>query len=390
MRPDNYRMSKLVDNEGEFPSLAPQDHEQVLSDTERLQSLAQTGLMDSEEEEGFDRLSRLASRLLDVPVSLVSLVDANRQFFKAQVGLQGPVVQSRETPLSHSFCQYVVTTEESLAVSDARTHPLLSNNGAIEDLNVIAYLGEPLRAPDGAVIGSFCAISDSPRTWTDEDRKVLRDVTGLAEDQMRLQAESRRNMMLVDEMNHRLKNLFTVSSSLLRLSAREAKDKASMVNLLEGRITALARSHNLALGKASDRTNGLKALVKAALAPYTDAEGLELQLSGPPLDLSPEAVTYIALTFHELATNAAKYGALRESGGAIHVTWSLDGEGIELFWEERAEVTQAATASGFGSDLLTDAIQFGLGGELHRDLQETGMHYRIKLPLSVLKDASAA
>lgn len=390
MRPDNYRMSKPVESEGEFPNVAPQDHEQILRDSERLQSLAQTGLMDSEAEEGFDRLSRLASRLLGVPVSLVSLVDGKRQFFKAQEGLQGPVAQSRETPLTHSFCQYVVTAEESLAVTDARAHPLLSDNGAIEDLNVIAYLGEPLHAPDGAVIGSFCAISDTPRAWSDEDRKILHDVTGLAEDQMRLQAEARRNMMLVDEMSHRLKNLFTVSSSLLRLSAREAEDKASMVTLLEGRITALARSHNLALGKESDRTNGLKALVDAALAPYADAEGLEVHLSGPLLDLTPEAVTYIALTFHELATNAAKYGALRESGGAIHVTWNQDDEGIELFWEERAEVSQMAAAFGFGSDLLTDAIQFGLGGELHRDLKETGMHYRIGLPLSVLKGESLA
>ncbi|QXT40197.1 GAF domain-containing protein [Gymnodinialimonas ceratoperidinii] len=157
-------MPKPLDNEGEFPSVAPQDHEQILGDTERLNSLAQTGLMDSDKEEGFDRLSRLASRLLGVPVSLVSLVDSKRQFFKAEEGLQGHYAETRETPLTHSFCQYVVTTEESLAVVDAREHPLLSDNAAIEDLNVIAYLGEPLHAPDGAIIGSFCAISDQPRT----------------------------------------------------------------------------------------------------------------------------------------------------------------------------------------------------------------------------------
>ncbi|WP_341862957.1 HWE histidine kinase domain-containing protein [Gymnodinialimonas sp. 57CJ19] len=383
-------MPKPLENEGDFPSVTPQDHEQILGNIQRLSSLARTGLMDSDKEEGFDRLSRLASRLLDVPVSLVSLVDDNRQFFKAEEGLQGPVAQSRETPLSHSFCQYVVTTEQSLSVVDAREHPLLSDNGAIKDLNVIAYLGEPLHAPNGAVIGSFCAISDQPRTWTDEDRKILRDVTGLAEDQMRLQANARRNLMLVEEMSHRLKNLFTVSSSLLRLSAREAEDKASMVKLLEGRITALARSHNLALGKGRDNTNGLKALLNAALAPYADAVGLEVQLSGPPLDLSPEAVTYIALTFHELATNAAKYGALSRPGGALHVTWNQTDEGIELFWEERAEVENLKASSGFGSDLLNDAVQFGLGGELQRDLKETGIHYRITLPGTVLNNVSEA
>ncbi|QXT40196.1 HWE histidine kinase domain-containing protein [Gymnodinialimonas ceratoperidinii] len=207
---------------------------------------------------------------------------------------------------------------------------------------------------------------------------------------MRLQANARRNLMLVEEMSHRLKNLFTVTSSLLRLSAREAEDKASMVNLLEGRITALARSHNLALGKDDDHITGLKVLVEAALAPYADAEGLDLHLTGPLLDLTPEAVTYIALTFHELATNASKYGALSRPGGALHVTWSQTDEGIELFWEERAEVENLEASSGFGSDLLNDAVQFGLGGELQRDLKETGIHYRITLPLTVLNNASEA
>jgi GAF domain-containing protein len=92
---------------------------------ERLDALRSTGLLDSPAEEAFDRLTRLAARLLRVPVALVSLVDEDRQFFKSCFGLPEPLATQRETPLSHSFCQHVVNLEDLLVAGDAREHPLL-------------------------------------------------------------------------------------------------------------------------------------------------------------------------------------------------------------------------------------------------------------------------
>jgi signal transduction histidine kinase len=91
-------------------------------------------------------------------VALVSLVDRERQFFKSSVGLPAPWATSRETPLSHSFCQHVVSSDRHLSVADARTHPLLRDNLAIADLGAIAYLGIPLTTAEGFTLGSFCAI----------------------------------------------------------------------------------------------------------------------------------------------------------------------------------------------------------------------------------------
>ena len=87
-----------------------------LRNTDRLAALADTGLMDSAAEPAFDRLTRMVSQLLNVPVSLVSLVDDKRQFFKSMEGLQGWAAEQRQTPLSHSFCQHVVIEQKPLIV----------------------------------------------------------------------------------------------------------------------------------------------------------------------------------------------------------------------------------------------------------------------------------
>ena len=139
-----------------------------LAGSGRLAALERSGLMDSEREDAFDRLTRLAARLLGVPVSLVSLVDDRRQYFKSAVGLE-----LRETPLAHSFCQHVVVGQQPLIVTDAREDPLVSGNLAVRDLDVIAYLGVPLTTADGETLGSFCAIDSAPRAWSEEEIAVL-------------------------------------------------------------------------------------------------------------------------------------------------------------------------------------------------------------------------
>jgi signal transduction histidine kinase len=146
---------------------------------DRLDTLAATDLLDSPIEEAFDRFTRLVSTILKTPVSLVSLVDQNRQFFKSSVGLPEPWASKRETPLSHSFCQHVVHTSQPLMVVDARIHPLLKDNLAVIDLGVVAYLGMPITTVDGHTLGSFCVIDTHPREWTAEEMAILQDLTTL-------------------------------------------------------------------------------------------------------------------------------------------------------------------------------------------------------------------
>lgn len=142
--------------------------------------LRELRLVDGPSEAAFDKCTSLIAMALKVPVSLISIIDPeqDRQFFKSQVGLAEPWSIARETPLSHSFCNFVAARNDTLVIEDARDHPLVSANPAIEQLGVVAYLGVPVRLPNNKAIGALCAITPEPRAWTAADREIL---AGIAE-----------------------------------------------------------------------------------------------------------------------------------------------------------------------------------------------------------------
>lgn len=178
-----------------------------VQDPARLQALRDACLLDTPAEESFDRLTRLASTILDAPVALVSLVDEDRQFFKSCVGLPEPWSSRRQTPLSHSFCQHAVNSGEPLVIEDARGHPLVRDNLAIRDLNVIAYAGIPLITSDGHALGSFCAIDDKPRRWTDEEIAILKDLSASVVTEIELRATARLAEQAIEDREHLLRDL---------------------------------------------------------------------------------------------------------------------------------------------------------------------------------------
>lgn len=149
----------------------------TLTNETRLEQLRASALLDTLPEKQFDRLTRLTARLLGTPVALISLVDGRRQFFKSQIGLPEPWATTREAPLSHSFCQYVVTGSEALVVNDSRSDERVEGNLGIPELGIAAYCGVPLRTESGAVLGSLCAIDSQPREWTDDDIQILTDLS---------------------------------------------------------------------------------------------------------------------------------------------------------------------------------------------------------------------
>jgi len=152
----------------------------VVRNISRLAALQRTGLLDSPPEAAFDRLTNLATKIIRAPVALVSLVDSDRQFFKSATGLAEPWRSRRGTPLTHSVCKHVVATARELVVNDARAHPLLCGNMAIQDLGIVAYAGAPLVTTDGHALGSLCVVDIKPREWTDGDLDLLRDLAAIA------------------------------------------------------------------------------------------------------------------------------------------------------------------------------------------------------------------
>jgi serine phosphatase RsbU (regulator of sigma subunit) len=144
-----------------------------LGDVERLAALERAGLLGSELRQTLAELTRLATRVIGVPVALVSLVTDDRQVFVGAHGLPEPWASRGQTGLSHSFCRLVIEDDAPLVIEDARDDPRTADNLAIDDIGVIAYAGTPLRDPQGRVLGSVCAIDDRPHRWTDDELALL-------------------------------------------------------------------------------------------------------------------------------------------------------------------------------------------------------------------------
>ncbi|HYD54016.1 MAG TPA: GAF domain-containing protein, partial [Gemmatimonadaceae bacterium] len=160
------------------PTLLPADG--PLAEPGRLAALHASGLLDAPPAEILERLTAAASCLLAVPVLLVSLVDDHRQWFAGMAGLTDWPARTRQTPLSYSFCQHVVTARAPLVVRDATEHLLVRDNLAVVELGVRAYAGVPLTTTQGLTLGAFCAADLAPHDWQEREIELLRELARVA------------------------------------------------------------------------------------------------------------------------------------------------------------------------------------------------------------------
>jgi len=161
-----------------------QERTTTLADPLRLQAIEDTGLLGTAEDPFLHRLTRLAAKTLGASVALMSLVGEDRQFFASSWGLPEPWATERGTTLLHSFCQHVVVSNQPLLVTDARKHPMVQGNLAIQDLDVIAYIGVPLVDSQDNTLGSLCVIEHEPRQWRPQDVEILHDFAATVMDRV--------------------------------------------------------------------------------------------------------------------------------------------------------------------------------------------------------------
>ena len=158
----------------------------AIGDRDRVAAVRRLVLLDSPATESFDRLVRLAARVLGCPIALLTLVDADRQFFKASFGLPEPLASARQTPLTHSICQHVVAREDRLVVCDAAVEHWLDDNLAVKEFGIRAYVGVPLMSSDGHAVGTLCVADMTPREWTNEQIANLEDLAAATMREIRL------------------------------------------------------------------------------------------------------------------------------------------------------------------------------------------------------------
>src|SRR5215203_286013 len=165
----------------------PQTVRSRLNSPDRLAAVARLDLVGTPHEEAFDRLTRLAARVLDVRGALVTITTAEVQFCKSSLGVPEPWATSG-LPLTYGLCPYTVASGEPLLVADARVDPRFHDNPGVHELGVVGYAGVPLLTTDGQAIGAFCAFDNRPRTWSAEDLQTLEDLAGASMTEVELRA----------------------------------------------------------------------------------------------------------------------------------------------------------------------------------------------------------
>jgi signal transduction histidine kinase len=216
-----------------------------MSEEARLQALTETGLLDAGPTAALDRFTRIAQRALGVPVVLVSLVDADRQFFTSALGLPSPWAERRETPLSHSFCKHVVRSGAPLIVENAPENPIVSDNLAIRDLGVRAYAGFPIVTEDDHVLGSFCAIDAAPRQWAERELAILQDIANAAGVEINLRRRLARLERAEIALSRMIDELHAGQELEAKVAATFRHDLRSPLQVLQLGIHALEKNSQL-------------------------------------------------------------------------------------------------------------------------------------------------
>ncbi len=193
--------------------------------------------------------------------------------------------------------------------------------------------------------------------------------------------------IISQELSHRIKNIFAVIAGLIAFAARGKPEFAGIATDLRHRITALGRAHDFvrphsANSRPSAAQNSLHGLLQELFEPYQRVDGMRVIVSGDDVTIDDRSATPLALLFHELATNATKYGGLATEMGTVQIIVAAIGDTVTLTWSEEggAAVTEPTTPSGFGTQLIEMSAVRQLGGKIERTWNSAGLTVAVDIP----------
>lgn len=233
--------------------------------------------------------------------------------------------------------------------------------------------------------GTVSWLLDRGRAFFKEDngQRTMRVMGTVLDITERKQTEERQ-LLLMAELDHRVKNILANVSAIARLSSRRPASVDEFVHALDARIQAISRAHSMLRRDSSTGIN-LEHYLRELLAPFLTSSSVNIRFEGEEIWLKPKAAQSLVLVFHELATNAAKYGALSTPGGDVSISWkrtrTTGSNGMSLVWcESGGPQTHSNTKHGFGLSVIRAACN-ELGAETEHAFTSTGVRFSLSGPL---------
>jgi len=342
-------------------------------DTERLRVVRRYDILDTPPDGSFDRITAIAARLFKVPISIISIVDHDRIWFKSHHGLD--TTQVGRDP---GLCASAILKDGPHIIPDARldvhalTNPLIAGNFGLR-----FYAGVPLRTHDGFNLGTLCIIDKEPRELSAENIETLRDLASVVMDQLELRISAKNSLdtkeQLLKEINHRIGNSLQLVSNSLTIQGIESDGVGRHFEEAAERVARIGRVHHRLSGTGTLETVDFKKYLielseDIAHSLLSGNRAHELIVESDEATLSSEMATSLGLIVNELVTNSAKYAYPDGQPGSIVVRFKVTDEQLELSVEDAGkglpeDSDNTKYITGLGTKLIQSLVQ-NIEGEL--------------------------
>ncbi len=369
--------------------MSEQVNQPAWTEAERLDALRRYGILDTPPEPEFDDIVRIAAHVCEAPIAVVNLIEDQRQWFKAEIGLG-----VRETPLDVSICKHALLGSGVFVVPDATKDERFKANPLVTgEPGVRFYAGALLETPEGVPIGTVCVLDYVVRELTDAQATTLKALARQVMTQLELRralaahvvAEERQHLM-AREIHHRVRNTLATVQAMLGATARSATSIEEFHRSFSARIESLARTHTIITGHHRQAAS-LRDLLSLELEPFDNRDHQRVRLAGPDIQFSSGVTVPFGMALHELTTNAAKFGALSAAKGRVEVSWEVRSdagdETLHLEWiEQDGPRVNEPTHQGLGSRLLNRVLTTQVGAIVKTEYRPDGLRCIVDMPLA--------
>ena len=373
---------------------------QAWNERERIAALRSYDILDTPPEPDFDDVVRLVADICEAPRAAINLIDEDRQWFKAEVGLG-----TREMPIDVSICAEVVLNPGLTIIRDVTKDPRLASNPLVTGHpHIRFYAGVLLETSEGFPLGTLCVLDDDVRDLSPLQifalETLARQVMSLLELRRALVQRDRalaarnhaeeRQTLLTRELHHRVKNTLATVQAVAASTARSATRLDQFQHAFSGRIASLARTHAI-LTEDERQTASLLDLLRMELARFAETSSRRVALDGPAVMLRSEVAIPLGMAIHELTSNSVKHGSLSAERGSVSVTWRLEPAGssetLHLKWIERGGPgVVAPSRQGYGARVLERVLGGQVGATVVPTYDPQGLEVAIAIPLGRLRD----